>query len=172
MELKKASLQNAFNNPVLCRPVKGNPNYIAVSKGMVYSLISNKFLRPGLTKATGYLSVVLYHGDHGPKTTCFVHRIIAESFIPTVDGKELVNHIDGIKTNNHVDNLEWCTPKENNAHATIHGLRKIKYSEDIINKVMSEHIRGHKLFGATALSRKYNIDKSFIHELLNKHKYN
>lgn len=42
-----------------------------------------------------------------------VHRIVAETFLPKIDGKEFVNHIDGDKTNNCVDNLEWCTASEN-----------------------------------------------------------
>lgn len=45
-----------------------------------------------------------------------VHRLIAETFIPRVEGKDLINHIDGDRTNNRIDNLEWCTASENEVH--------------------------------------------------------
>ena len=46
-----------------------------------------------------------------------VHRLVAETFIPKVDGKPQVNHIDGNPQNNKVENLEWVTNAENTLHA-------------------------------------------------------
>ncbi|MCP3852664.1 MAG: HNH endonuclease [Gammaproteobacteria bacterium] len=52
----------------------------------------------------------------------YVHRIVAEAFIPNPKGKRCINHIDGNKSNNHVDNLEWATHSENIQHALKTGL--------------------------------------------------
>lgn len=47
------------------------------------------------------------------KKTYHVHKLVAETFLVKVDGKNYIDHINGIKTDNRIDNLRWCTPKEN-----------------------------------------------------------
>ena len=43
----------------------------------------------------------------------YVHRMVAELFIPNPDNKPFIDHIDGNKHNNHVNNLRWVTQQEN-----------------------------------------------------------
>ncbi|MFD1205816.1 NUMOD4 domain-containing protein [Sporosarcina contaminans] len=59
--------------------------------------------------------VELYKNKKGK--TWLVHRLIALTFIPLVEGKDYINHLDGNRLNNEVSNLEWCDHKENNNHA-------------------------------------------------------
>ena len=88
--------------------------YVVKQDGRVYSLKSGKFMKPSITR-NGYMMLTLSH--HGKTKRFHLHRLVAYSFIENPLNKSQVNHIDGDKTNNSVDNLEWVTPKENNAHA-------------------------------------------------------
>ena len=60
---------------------------------------------------------------------CFyVHKLMAEAFIPNPDGKTQVNHIDGDKDNYSISNLEWVTASENMKHAYRTGLSRGRLS--------------------------------------------
>lgn len=52
----------------------------------------------------------------------YIHRLIAEHFIPNPKKLDCINHKDGNKLNNSISNLEWCTKKYNNQHAYRTGL--------------------------------------------------
>ena len=78
-----------------------------------------------LTPIRHHLGYLLVHlvGEGNKVKIKMIHTLVAEAFIPKVEGKRYVNHIDGNKTNNHVSNLEWVTHKENMEHAIRTGLR-------------------------------------------------
>lgn len=68
----------------------------------------------------GYFSVMLK--VKSIEKRCFIHRLVAEHFIPNPENKKEVNHKEGIKSKNTVNDLEWATPKENTQHSIHTGL--------------------------------------------------
>lgn len=89
-------------------------NYLVYQDGRVYSINRNIYLKP-CKDNKGYLRIGL--SNNGASKTYKLHRLIAEMFIPKIEGKTQVNHINGIKDDNRVENLEWCTRSENSIHA-------------------------------------------------------
>lgn len=51
----------------------------------------------------------------------YIHRLVAEAFIPKLPGKNFINHKDFDPSNNRVENLEWVTPKENTTYSLERG---------------------------------------------------
>lgn len=74
-----------------------------------------KQLSPSINAQTGYLQVDLWRENKGKRF--YVHRLVAETYIPNPDSKPEVNHKDGNRTNCAVTNLEWVTSSENSFHA-------------------------------------------------------
>ena len=66
---------------------------------------------------------VRLHKNCGEKSF-WVHRLVAEAFIPNPDGLHQVNHKDQNPSNNMVDNLEWCTVEYNMNYGTIRERQK------------------------------------------------
>lgn len=54
--------------------------------------------------------------------TRYIHRLVAEAFIPNPNNLPVVNHINGNKYDNNVENLEWVTYSDNTQHALEAGL--------------------------------------------------
>lgn len=171
MQLQKADYHRTLNSPSIWQDIKGYEGLYKISyNGIVYSVRTDKYLSPGFTKATGYLSVVLVN-EQRDKSTYYIHRLVGEHHVSNPENKPLINHKYGYKLNNHKDIIEWATFKENNNHAISWGLRKVKLTPELIASIVSEHVKGDKDKGAKALAMKYNLNKSTIHEILNKYKY-
>lgn len=113
----------------------------------------------------GYLRFGL-HTENG-RRMFFVHRIVAEMYIPNPENKPQVNHIDGNKQNNNVNNLEWVTNIENRKHAIANDLHtmgeKCSWSKLTWRKV--NYIRNHPEISREVLAKRYNVTKGTIDDV-------
>ena len=89
--------------------------YGITSCGKVWSYYSKKFLKPK-DNGNGYLQVILYKDKE--KKSCYVHRLVADAYIPNTENLPQINHRDENKTNNCLQNLEWCDAKYNINYGT------------------------------------------------------
>ena len=90
-------------------------DYTITNKGEVINNHTGKMLKPQANNK-GYLRVGI-----GNKLK-FVHRLVAEKYIPNPNNCSQVNHKDGNKFNNNVSNLEWVSNQQNRDHAIKNGL--------------------------------------------------
>ena len=134
-----------------------------IKKLSTWSCDGKRFLKERIMKQTldkkGYLTVNLQKGSHR-FTRIFVHRIVAEAFIPNPNDLPQVGHKDDLplKTNNYVENLYWTTNKENantegrkqrlsmsHMGAKNHGARAV-ICEGIIFPTMSDCAKHYNIF--------------------------
>ena len=89
-------------------PVFGE-EYCVSEDGRVWSVRTQKELRPSLDKSGYYYYVLCVNGA---RRTVKAHRLVGIAFIPNEEKKPTINHKNGIRTDNRVGNLEWATHKE------------------------------------------------------------
>lgn len=90
------------------------PEYSVSDEGNVRSNRTGRILKPETLKKMSYKRITM--SVNGKKMRAFVHRLVAQEFIPNPSNKPYVNHIDSDPTNNRVSNLEWVTHSENMTH--------------------------------------------------------
>lgn len=92
------------------------PNYVITTDGDVFNQSGLK-LKPEKSR-NGYLRVSLSNKRVKHKRM-FVHRLVAEAFIPNPEKLPQVDHKNEIKTDNNVSNLRWSTSLDNLKHSKV-----------------------------------------------------
>ena len=83
-------------------------------------IVGGKLLKP-TDNGNGYLIVSLRTCNS--RKNFYVHRLVAEHFVPNVCDGDRVNHKDFNTHNNRAENLEWCTQQHNIRYSS-HRMRK------------------------------------------------
>ena len=152
-------------------------NYSVSNIGNIKNNKSKQILKSG-DNGKGYLFCFLW--KYNKSKRFYVHRLVAQTFIPNPDNKPCVNHIDGNKENNNVNNLEWCTHSENMKHAYKINLREnlMKYGENSIRHKLTENevliIHGLYLGGISSIKigQIFDMHNSSILSIINGRNWN
>jgi len=158
------------------KPIKGYEGYYEVdSQGNVYSCKTNRARRKGILKPhekNGYLAVNLIL--NGKTKHYYIHRLVAEAFIPNPDSLREVNHKDTNKHNNCVDNLEWCDRRYNLQHSYDNGLKRMgeshgchKLTEADVRFIRENHAPGTK-YSQKGLAEVFGVKQCTISAILNR----
>lgn len=100
--------------------INGFPGFYISPQGAIYSRYDNCgrltqewYRRKTYIKKNGYEHIVLKIRKLNRIQAFYIHRLVAEAWIPNPLRKPCVCHIDNNRLNNHYKNLYWGTHKEN-----------------------------------------------------------
>lgn len=155
--------------------IRNYPEYKVTKDGQVIGKRGKPM--KGRIDRCGYREVILSYYPNLQKQA-LVHRLVLSTFNP-IENMELydVNHKNGDKLDNRLENLEWCTRSENVFHAYQTGLEQRmcgekhhahKLTEDDVRYIRSVYNKRDKEFGAVALAKKFNVDRTTIHDIIRK----
>lgn len=95
--------------------ISNYPDYLISKDGQVYSIKSKKIRKIEIND-NGYCRIRLSNNTTKKDAKFYVHRLVAEAYIPNPNNYDQVNHKDLDKHNNNVENLEWCNGAMNMKH--------------------------------------------------------
>lgn len=124
-------------------PIKDYEYLYEISElGHVRSIRKGHLLSIKPNKQVKYLQVNLWKNNKGKNF--YIHRLLAQAFIPNSLGLPEVNHKDGNRQNNSLDNLEWVDRKGNALHAIETGLKQYsnKLTEEQFYNLLQDIING------------------------------
>ena len=115
----------------------------------------------GQKNGKGYLRVTI------GKKFMFIHRLVAEKYVPNPNNFPQVNHKDGNKLNNSADNLEWVSNKQNRQHAVENGLHLsgelCPWSK--LTSIQVDFIRNHSELKAEELAKIFGVSRQTINDI-------
>ena len=173
-EIYRDNFKNLYHLSDTWRPLylqNMKTDYIISKNGNIFNIPRLHLMRPHISNS-GYKVVKISISEFNIFKNCFLHRLIAQTFIPNPDNLPFINHIDGNKQNNDIQNLEWCTP-EHNVHEAIRlNLIKPKYDDQHhasklssieVENIIIEYLNGKD---PKEIYRERGLDRNLVNRIL------
>ena len=93
------------------KQIREMPEYWVSDKERVWSNISNSFVEGSPNGKCGHIDLSLR--NNGRRVHKYLHRVVAEAFIPNPHKHPIVRHLDDDPSNNSIENLSWGTQIDN-----------------------------------------------------------
>ena len=104
-----------------------DPLYVS-NYGRVKRLVDKEkqeFKMLNYTKSKSF-NMIWYLRKDNKKTTCYVHRLVAQLFLDNKEGKRFVIHLNHDLEDNYYKNLKWVDQKELTQHQMSNPKRQVK----------------------------------------------
>ena len=154
--------------------IKDFPGYYISREGFLYSRydkvgrLTDTYKRnKTYVRSNGYVQVVLKIRKENRLRRVYIHRLVAETYIPNPDNKPCVGHKDNNRENNTVENLYWCTHKENTKQCIDDGRFNIpsqKLNDESINSMIEDYESG---MSNIQIKAKYKISIMTMYKYFN-----
>ena len=175
--------------------IKGFVGYYQISNyGRVKSLPrkyspNEKILKPAIkiVKNNKRTYFYVHFSKNSVSSVCYIHKLVADAFIPNPKGYKCINHKDCDMLNNFYKNLEWCTQRQNVIHAYENGRmpydlipeeekqrrldnrRYVKTTPEEFYEIKEKYESGN--YTQYDLADEYGKDQSAISRMLKRDKY-
>ncbi|HAD79246.1 HNH endonuclease [Empedobacter falsenii] len=124
----------------------------------------------------GYRAIWVTKAD-GKRTAKYVHKMVAETFLPNKDNKEYVVHLDHNKLNNAMDNLKWATLDEWKEHnkdlfrmmkgrSRLDSIPNSKLTEAQVIRLKKKLIDPNRKTKISTLAKQFNISQGQVYRIL------
>lgn len=101
-----------FDEEIKKIKINGLEDFIISNKGKIFD--KHKKLMCCHKNQNGYITVRLHNNIENKNILYRVHRLVCETYLEKINGKNIVDHINRIRDDNNIKNLRWVTIKENN----------------------------------------------------------
>lgn len=154
--------------------ISGIPGYMVSDKGRVWSERTQRFLKLKPLDDHGHLGVCLM--VNGKPVYRYIHRLVAEAFIPNPENHPIVRHLYDDPSQNGVEDLAWGTQRDNMHDAISNGRSytlthedRYKGNKDRMTPVVATNaITGKKTYFESqgVASRRLNIPQANIWKVM------